>query len=101
MKHKKNTKEKAKFLFDSENDFAILKINDKEYSYSNEIGTILIDKSSNGELSGTRVFDATKFFKMTKKKLASIREAEIVQTNGSLQIDINGKKYSIKQKAIA
>ena len=83
---------KAKFSFDPFSGTAVFKVSNN-YSHSSEEGDVMIERSSSGSVSGARIYDAAKFFGMNGKFLLAIKNSEISETEGKIQVCLKGRNF--------
>ncbi len=60
--------------YDSENDLLILKVDSSDYETSLEYDDVIIDRDADGNITGMRIFDASKAFKLNKAELKNIKD---------------------------
>jgi uncharacterized protein YuzE len=71
-----NAKGKGQYSYDYRNDLLLFKIKDREYAKSIEFDNLVVDIDKEGFITGLRVFDASKIFKLTKVALNKITNFE-------------------------
>ncbi|MBI3032224.1 DUF2283 domain-containing protein [Candidatus Woesearchaeota archaeon] len=62
--------------YDFENDILTFKIKDRNYSLSEEFNNLVMDIDTEGFITGLRIFDASKVFKLSKQALNCIKSFE-------------------------
>ncbi len=67
---------KGQYDYDYKNDILMFKTKEREYSTSLEFDNLVIDIDIEGYVTGLRVFDATKVFKLTKITLKNVKHFE-------------------------
>ncbi len=75
--NKKSEVKTGETNYDFENDILILKIKEKKYFSSVEFDNLVVDLDMRGNVSGLRIFDASKVFKLPKSALENIKEFEV------------------------
>lgn len=76
--NKKHLDAKGKGLYDYDykNDLLMFKIKDRHYTKSIDFGNFIVDIDNEGFITGLRLFDASKLFKLPKIALKGIRNFE-------------------------
>jgi uncharacterized protein YuzE len=69
-------KGKGEYTYDYSNDVLLFKIKDRDYKKSIDFENIVVDIDKEGFITGMRVFDASKIFKLTKMALKNIKQFE-------------------------
>ena len=67
---------KGEVIYDYENDLLSFKVKNRDYLKSIDFDNIVVDIDTEGFITGLRVFDATKIFKMEKLTLKNIKHFE-------------------------
>jgi uncharacterized protein YuzE len=67
---------KGEYSYDYRNDLLLFKIKDREYSKSIEFDNLVVDIDKEGFITGLRVFDASKIFRLTKVALNKVTDFE-------------------------
>lgn len=62
--------------YDFDNDLLLFKIKGREYEKSIEFGNLIVDIDKEGFITGLRIFDASKVFKMDKIALKNLKGFE-------------------------
>jgi len=67
---------KGEYSYDFKEDILFFKIRNRDYKMSLDFDNIVIDVDKEGFITGLRVFDASKVFRLPKVALNSIKEFE-------------------------
>jgi len=77
MKNKQlNAKGKGEYSYDYDNDIAVFKVKDRNYLKSIDFDNFIIDIDDEGFITGVRVIDASKVFKINKIGLKNMSNWE-------------------------
>ena len=77
MKNKHlDAKGKGLYNYDYKNDLLSFKIKEREYSKSLDFGNLIMDIDKEGFITGLRVFDASKVFRLSKIALKNLKQFE-------------------------
>ena len=69
---KLDAKGKGEYTYDFKNDILLFKIKDRDYKKSIDFGNIVVDIDSEDYITGCRLMDASKVFRMEKTQLMSV-----------------------------
>jgi len=75
MKHL-NAPGKGGYSYDYGNDILLFKIRDRNYAISIEFDNFIVDIDEEGFITGSRIFDASKVFKLSKVALNNLKSFE-------------------------
>jgi hypothetical protein len=67
-----DAKGKGEYSYDYKNDFLLFKIKNRDYSHSIDFGNLILDIDTEGFITGLRLMDASKIFKLSKLALKSV-----------------------------
>ena len=67
---------KGEYTYDYRNDILLFKIKDRQYKISIEFENLIVDIDKEGYITGLRIFDASKVFKLSKLALNSVKRFE-------------------------
>ena len=67
---------KGEYTYDYINDIMLFKIRDRDYLKSIDFGILVVDIDTKGFVTGLRIFDASKVFKLSKLALKNIKQFE-------------------------
>src|SRR3989344_5425476 len=73
----KTLKAKGEFDYDFKNDILFFKASNREYAKSIEVENMVIDIDKEKFIVGLQIFDASEFFKLSKKVLLKIPHWEL------------------------
>lgn len=77
MESKKlDAKGKGEYSFDYKNDILMFKIKDRDYKKSIDFGNIVVDIDSEDYITGCRIMDASKVFRLEKAQLMKVNGFE-------------------------
>jgi len=82
---------KGEYSYDYRNDLLLFKIKDREYAKSIDFDNLVVDIDEEGFITGIRVFDASKMFRLTKLALNKV-------TNFDFYAKIEDKIITIQLK---
>ena len=71
-----DAKGKGEYSYDYRNDILLFKIRDREYSLSIDFDNLIADIDIEGFITGLRIFDASRVFKLSKMALNNVRAFE-------------------------
>jgi len=71
-----NAKGKGEFAYDYKNDILFFKIKDRDYLKSIDFDNLIVDIDTKNFITGLRIIDASKVFKMSKVALSKIKGFE-------------------------
>lgn len=81
----KHLNKAGEFDYDLKNDIFFFKVKNREYSYSIELGDLVIDFDEESFIVGLQVFNAKDFFNITKANLKNIKGFKMNSTiNGGI-----------------
>ncbi len=103
MKHL-NAKGKGEYSYDYRNDILLFKVKDRDYMKSLDFDNLVVDIDKEGFITGLRIFDASKIFRLQKLALKNLKNfefsAKIEKRIVSIQLRFNSilrNKSTIKQ----
>ena len=71
-----NAPGKGEYHYDYRNDILLFKIKDRNYKISIDFGNLIVDVDEEGFITGLRIFDASRVFKLPKLALNNLRSFE-------------------------
>ena len=67
---------KGEYTYDYRNDVLLFKIKEREYAISIDFDNLIVDIDKEDFITGLRIFDASKLFKLSKMALNNVRAFE-------------------------
>jgi len=67
---------KGEYSYDYRNDILLFRIRDRKYAISVEFDNFIVDIDEEGFITGLRIFDASKIFKLSKVALNNLKDFE-------------------------